>query len=246
MKGVDFCVRRTLNCVLFLWLTSAPFSVDCAADITLTANHSQITSLTTHLKVPSKPKAQGTLFLWPGLQPKADQAHYLPIDNGVLQPVLTWGPSCAPGHQPAPYSSWWISAQYVNTFGHQNGYTGCLGGKIMKAEPGEILTIALTLENEIWKQTVKRESSGESVSFSLDLKNQEQSFAEFVIEPYDGATLAEPLIFTNTSIRFSQANDKNCKLISKGMSDDMTPPRSSNDFSACFIDQIKISMAARP
>src|SRR5262245_56849827 len=54
-----------------------------------TPSDNQITSLTTTIIVPPKHSAIGTLFLWPGFQPGG--ANYLPIDNGVLQPVLSWG-----------------------------------------------------------------------------------------------------------------------------------------------------------
>ena len=56
----------------------------------------QIVALSTVLTVPAKPPASGTLFLWPGLQPLPGGANFNPIGNGVLQPVLTWGGTCAP------------------------------------------------------------------------------------------------------------------------------------------------------
>jgi hypothetical protein len=99
----------------------------------------RITRLTTKLVVPPRPEPVGTLFLWPGLQPHSQGENFLPIDNGVLQPVLTWGPSCAPGEKPRAYSTWWISAQYVNTFGRHRGYTDCQGGPIMRVKPGDTL-----------------------------------------------------------------------------------------------------------
>ncbi len=49
----------------------------------------QITRLQTEMVVPPEPPASGTLFLWPGLQPGG--ANFDPINNGVLQPVLTLG-----------------------------------------------------------------------------------------------------------------------------------------------------------
>ncbi|CAF1250525.1 unnamed protein product [Rotaria sordida] len=95
-------------------------------------NTNQIVYMETAMIVPPKQAHQGTLFLWPGLQPNG--ANFDPINNGVLQPVLTWGTSCAPGTQPAAYSTWWISAQYVNTYGKFPGYTGCKGGQIMTSK----------------------------------------------------------------------------------------------------------------
>jgi hypothetical protein len=69
-----------------------------------------------------------TYFLWPGLQPGKVASNYQPIDNGVLQPVLTFGPTCAPGQTKEqtkdPYFGWTISGQYVNTIGKAPGFTG--------------------------------------------------------------------------------------------------------------------------
>jgi hypothetical protein len=92
-------------------------------------------SLVTTLKVPqypSKPISEGkVLFLWPGLQPSEKGSHFEPIGNGVLQPVLTYGVSCAPTQQPKAFSSWWISAQYVNTLSSHKQYKGCFSGPSM-------------------------------------------------------------------------------------------------------------------
>lgn len=67
------------------------------------AADNEIVSLFTRLVVPPEPAPVGTLYLWPGLQPRRGTDYY-PIDNGVLQPVLTWGPSpCAAGKQPEEY-----------------------------------------------------------------------------------------------------------------------------------------------
>ena len=112
----------------------------------------QVVYMETTLIVPPKQAHQGTIFLWPGLQPGG--ANFYPIDNGVLQSVLTWGPSCAPGNQPPAYSTWWISAQYVNTYGNLTGYTGCLGGPIMAVNPGNQLLIQFKLNGTVWTQIV--------------------------------------------------------------------------------------------
>ena len=89
-------------------------------DVELTAStQTHITSFTTTLTVPAKPTSQsGTLFLWPGLEPLTQS---LSSDVGVLQPVLTWGGTCAPG-APNNYDSWWISGQFVTAAGT------CAGG----------------------------------------------------------------------------------------------------------------------
>ena len=127
----------------------------------LAAAGNEIVSLTTKLVVPTKPPnpvdpagLHGTVFLWPGLQPRPDDPNYWPIGNGVLQPVLTWGPSCAPGDRPKDELSWWISAQYVNTRGNYMGYQGCYGGLIIGVEPKDTLLITMWLFRSIWTQTI--------------------------------------------------------------------------------------------
>lgn len=77
-----------------------------------TSGKVEILSVRTLMKVTSKPSpTQGTLFLWPGLQPLQMDST---IGYGVLQPVLTWGSSCAPGTL-STSDGWWISGQYVGT-----------------------------------------------------------------------------------------------------------------------------------
>ncbi|KAJ3325768.1 hypothetical protein HDV06_003538 [Boothiomyces sp. JEL0866] len=127
--------------------------------------------------------AWDTTFIWPGLQPLGNSPHYYPINNGVLQPVLTYGRSCAPNPSNTPLSlnSWWISAQYVNTFVSP---IICTGGNVMNVNVGDSLKMVMNLRagSTIWDQTVTNLSNGNSVSFSYDLKGQEQGWAEFVME----------------------------------------------------------------
>jgi hypothetical protein len=137
-----------------------------------TAPPNQIVSLHTKLIVPPLPAAAGTLFLWPGLQPTPDGAHYMPIDNGVLQSVLSWGPSCAPGKQPDPYSTWWISSQYVNTVGYYSGYTDCLGGPIMAVDVGDILAIDFSFSNPFGRKLYSTCRTGNISAFISALQTK--------------------------------------------------------------------------
>lgn len=122
----------------------------------------QIVRLQTTMVVPPKPPASGTLFLWPGIDP--DGANFDPINNGVLQPVLTWGPSCAPGTQPLDYSTWWISGQYVNTNGNVSGYTGCDGGPIMSVNVCDTLNMDIALAGTVWTQTITDVQTNQTVT----------------------------------------------------------------------------------
>ena len=127
----------------------------------------RIVGLETTLVVPAQPPGTGTLFLWPGLQPQTGGAGYDPIGNGVLQPVLAWGTSCAPGIEPAMYATWWISAQYFDEEGTDPAHTGCYGGAIMSAPVAEPLRIRMILAGTLWQQTVV--GPGGSVGFDEDL-----------------------------------------------------------------------------
>lgn len=197
--------------------------------------NNQIVRLQTTMVVPPEPPATGTLFLWPGLQP--DGANYDPIDNGVLQPVLTWGSSCAPGKQPRAYSTWWISGQYVNTNGSDPGYTGCEGGPIMSVAVGDTLDLDFSLAGTIWTQTVTDAQTGQSVSYSIDMMNQAQNLAYFVIEEYSSAPVSE-VIFTATTITFASADSSDCKLAMRGQTDYVSVPVPASDGRSCAIQEI--------
>jgi hypothetical protein len=199
------------------------------------SSKNQIVRLQTSIVVPAQPPPSGTLFLWPGLQPNG--ANFLPIDNGVLQPVLTWGPSCSPGKQPRAYSTWWISGQYVNTNGSYPGYTGCEGGPIMSVDVGDKLNIDMALAGTIWTQTVTDTETGQSVAYSIDMMDQAQTLAYFVIEEYSAAPVSD-VIFTDNTITFGSADAADCKLTMRGQTDYVSVPVPSGDGLSCAIAEI--------
>ncbi|MFL5303591.1 MAG: hypothetical protein ACJ8F1_00185 [Polyangia bacterium] len=204
--------------------------------VLISANQkNQITRLQTTLAVPPEPPASGTLFLWPGLQPNG--ANFDPINNGVLQPVLTWGSSCAPGKQPRAYSTWWISGQYVNTFGNDKGYTGCQGGPVMSVAVGDTLNIDMALAGTVWAQTITDVQTGQSVTYSIDMMNQAQNLAYFVIEEYSAAPIS-PVVFTNTTVTFGSPDAADCKLGMRGQNDYVSVPVASADGLSCAIQEI--------
>jgi hypothetical protein len=154
--------------------------------------------LQTTLEVPVKPNGNTTLFLWPGLEPlQGDNLE--PIGTGVLQPVLTWGGSCAPGSpQSSTGKNWWISAQYVNTLGSDPKHKGCYGGDVMKVEVGDQLLIDMSLSGTLWKQSVTEKANQKSVDFDFDLANQPQRWALFEIEAPTSTKPAADVVFTDT------------------------------------------------
>jgi hypothetical protein len=208
-----------------------------------TAAQNQLVGLDTTLVVPTKPPASGTLFLWPGIQPDGPGSMDLPINNGVLQPVLTWGPTCAPNAPSgSPYASWWISAQYVNTNLAMTSpefamYGGCHGGPGMDAAVGDSLKISMTLSGENWTQTVTDAQSGQSVSYAIDMMNQVQDIGEFVIEG-DSQEPVSDVIFMSTTLTFASSQPAACQPQFRGTNDYFSAPQASTDGLHCCIQKI--------
>jgi hypothetical protein len=211
----------------------------------VSSTRTQIVRLQTTLTVPAKPPASGTLFLWPGLEPLQGSAHFSPIGTGVLQPVLTWGNSCAPGAQPRAYSTWWISAQYVNTLGNAAGFMGCFGGPVLAVNVGDALNIDMQLVGTGWNQTVTDVQTGKSVTFTEDLGGQAQNWALFVIEAYSSAPVS-PVTFTDTVITYGAADATDCKLDTRGPTDFVSVPVASADGLTCSVAQIVLRAKGIP
>lgn len=203
----------------------------------ISSTRTQIVRLQTTLMVPPSPPATGTLFLWPGLEPLTGSANFQPIGTGVLQPVLTWGSSCAPGTQPRAYSSWWISAQYVNTLGSAPGYMGCYGGPTMTVAVGDALDIDMQLTGTAWNQTVTDGRTGTAVSFKEDLGGQGQNWVLFSIEGYSASPVSG-VTFLNTVITYAAADSAHCKLDTRGPTDFVSVPQASSDGLQCSIQEI--------
>jgi hypothetical protein len=213
----------------------------------LAAAGNEIVSLNTKLVVPAKPQTGGTLFLWPGLQPRPDDANYWPIGNGVLQSVLTWGPSCAPGDRPKGGPSWWISGQYVNDLGNTMGYQGCQGGTIIGVSSMDTLLINISLVRSIWRQTILNLRNNDSTGFHAGLADQAQGIARFYIEAFDGA-ISPDVTFLETTIGFAHPHLNNCSLDERGPGDVVTKPVIVDNGLSCYIEKIvlKAPSGAQP
>eukprot|EP00834_Sanchytrium_tribonematis_P006700 NODE_518_length_6556_cov_0.505653.p4 type:complete len:268 gc:universal NODE_518_length_6556_cov_0.505653:6457-5654(-) len=165
------------------------------------------------MNVPPLPnKEWETLFIWPGLQPGGSKTYY-PIDNGVLQPVLTYGDSCAPNPSNASFNldkTWWISGQYVNTIGREPGFTGCYGGDRVPVRVGDELRMVMELKKTIWIQTIYINGK-HPIIFKFDLKGQTQAWAIFMIEPANGWHSNPPRFnVTNIELRATKADPSFC------------------------------------
>ncbi|GAA5085979.1 hypothetical protein [Nocardia iowensis] len=202
----------------------------------------EIVRLRTHFTVPPKPPRVGTLFLWPGVEPRPDGRNYEPIGLGVLQPVLTWGPSCAPTRQPPAYSTWWISGQYVNV-GNDPRYEGCHSGTAMSVKVGEVLDIDIALDpaSGRWQQTITGQSG--SVRYSINMRGQAQNRALFAVEPWDNAQYGGPLLFSDTTIDFRNAGRQSCldpHVVYIGAGGRISQP-TALDERRCHIDTVSVN-----
>ena len=207
-----------------------------------TSNNNQVVEFRTVLSVPATPPASGTLFLWPGLQPLRASTNFDALNNGVLQPVLTWGPTCAPGAPGQAYKSWWISGQYVNTnipssSANYSAYHDCHGGPGMNVAVGDDLDLVFALNGTAWIQTVTNRRTSQSVSYTVDLLGQGQNMAEYVIEEYSSKPLSD-VIFTSSVITFASAAKTACQPSQRGVNDYFSAPRASADGLRCCIDKV--------
>jgi hypothetical protein len=201
----------------------------------------EFTSLRTTLHVPKKPPPGGTVFLWPGLQPLPNGMNYNPVGNGVLQPVLTWGPSCAPGARTS--SDWFISPLYVNISARDRSFQGCKGGPVLSVQEGEQVRLDMDLSGANWVQKVTDLKTLKTSDYSIDLKGQQQGRAFFVIELPGSAKPTEDVIFTNSVLTMAKPAPQACEPLTRGMRDAAAKARVSADGRHCCIDRIVLRAA---
>lgn len=205
----------------------------------------QIIGLTTTVTVPPLPAAPSTwlaLAIWPGLQPGGK--NYLPIGNGVLQPVLSFTP---------PYDKWSANVVYANTTtgsfpssidGVAYGPDEVGGKNPITVNPGDVLLERMELNQEtgIWTQTLTNTANNESATLSMDMQGQSQNIAEFAIEsgalPFDA-----PVRFSNTTITLASPDNGDFCSKSKGAGNAYihTPPVLDVTKKICTIDTIIVT-----
>lgn len=200
----------------------------------------EYTRLQAKMTVGEKPPKVGTVFVWPGFQPLRAGANFNPVGNGVLQPVLGWGPACPPGGL-RDYSSWWISAMYVNVTTREPGYNGCYGSKLMRVEPRDVLDIDIALEGRQWIQRVRNERTGERIEYAIDLMGQQQNRALFWIElPNGTAKPVDDSVFEHVVLTTKLPDRRACSAIARGPRDFVASPRSSKDGLVCCVDRMTL------
>lgn len=199
----------------------------------------QIVSFKTTLVVPKAPTTRSTLFIWPGLQSRDGAADPARIGNGVLQPVLTWGGSCAPKRPSDVYAGWWIAGMYVTLSSNVVGPGGCGGGDYVSASVGDWLEIDMFLKDEKWVQTIKDVQMNKLVDYTVDLKGQVQNAAMWLIEQPDGTSIkpVEDTIWLQNVLTFSMPVTS-CQPNQKGSVDSFSAPTLSTDGLHCCWDKI--------
>jgi hypothetical protein len=204
----------------------------------LATGGNQILSFKTTLLVPKVPTAKQTLFVWPGLQCNngKDPAR---IGNGILQPVLTWGPSCNPKMPSTQYMSWWMAAMYVNVSTAAAGPTGCAGGDFMNTAVGDLLQIDMSVTGTAWKQSVLDVQTMKSVDFTIDLKGQVQNWATWAIEVPQGESImpSDNVVYTQSVLTF-ESPVTSCQPSQRGPNDYFSTPIRSVDGKNCCYDKI--------
>ena len=242
-------IRHVVMAVLTVFLFDS-FLAPCLADPTAFVSinrdeQSPIVGLRARMIVPPKPTGSGWLYIWLGLQPQERAERFYPIDNGVLQPVLTFETdtaSCAPGTHPSPSTTWWISAQYVNTVGHYSGYMGCFGGPILSVDPGDVLLLDISLIERTWVQTVIDLTKEKSVTYQINLHGQSQNYANFEIEPYGNFQVAD-ITYEDIEIAFAEPKSLDCSIEPQVGRNTITPRYVISRGQKCYIDQIVLRQA---
>jgi hypothetical protein len=231
------CMGGTLGQDSMTAKTNSSVSEYAAVKYLATAGN-QILSLKTTLLVPKVPTAKQTLFIWPGLQCNngKDPAR---IGNGILQPVLTWGPSCNPKLPSSQYMSWWMAAMYVNVSTAAAGPSGCAGGDFMNTAVGDLLQIDMSVTGTAWKQSVLDLQTMKSVDFTIDLKGQVQNWATWAIEVPQGESImpSDSVVYTQSVLTFASPVTS-CQPSQRGPNDYFSAPIRSSDGKSCCYDKI--------
>ena len=107
----------------------------------------------------------------------------------------------------------------------------------MSVGVGDLLKIDMALAGTIWTQTVTDTETGQTVTYSLDMMNQAQTLAYFVIEEYSSAPTSD-VIFTDNTITYGSADSADCKLTMRGQNDYVSVPVPSSDGRSCAIAEI--------
>lgn len=103
-------------------------------------------------------------------------------------------------------------------------------------EIGDQLLIDMNLQSTIWNQTVTSGMSKKMVDFDIDMDNQPQRWALFIIEMPTSSEPSGDVIFTNTVMTFEQPEA--CKYSGRSGNDYVSAQVASADGTKCCISRI--------
>jgi hypothetical protein len=212
----------------------------------------QIIGFQTTTVVPPLPAASSDssayIDYWPGLDPSPSSANFLPINNGVLQPVLNFF---------TPFSSWIAASIYDNTYGtippiiegyqtahpdQVDGNNNFNGFHNFTVLPGDVIVENLVLDQTTgyWTVTLTDSTSNQSNTLVMNMQGQGQNIAYFALEIWNGMPMNSPAIFTDSTITFASPDTAGICAISLGQANNyvMTPPGLDSTGTKCSIAEV--------
>jgi len=198
-----------------------------------TVDSNQIVAAQGTLVVPAEPPPSGTVYLGMWLGPS--RANVGTVGPGNFEATLIWGPSCAPGAQPANHGSWWISGLYVN----ENNTPHCQGGNTMQVAVGDVISIAMVLNGTVWNETITDTTSGNAVTYSIDLHGQPQNFLYL---PMQGASQVPVswVNWSNVSFTLASPEPDACFAYAQPGSDIVAASIMSSDQMHCMVPNVSL------
>ncbi|MGZ2747505.1 hypothetical protein [Burkholderia stagnalis] len=236
----------------------APPSVTNATGVT-TWNHAtlnvpapnEVTAFTTTFVVPNRPASQqppgAYINVWPALLPDSSSANFLPINKGVLQPVVKFW---------QPYTDWKATATYDNIYGTMPpviaGKRGPNKGEIdsnasFMVAPGDLIRESITLNpaTGYWTVTMVDQTSGSiAATLVMNLEGQQQNIAAFALEVWRKANVGVSMTFLDSTITFAKPDTTGaiCNRAAGAANNyTMTPPRLDRTRTKCGIAAVVLT-----
>ncbi len=187
---------------------------------------------------------------WIGLDPA--RANFGAINNGVLQPVLTFY---------APYQNWSALSVYDNDQnpsgtsqipiieGQQSTYPDQIDGinsfnsaTYFAPNVGDSIAMAITFDStsQDWTVVTNDTTLRESNTLIVNLSGQQQNYVYFALEIDNGMPVTYSPVFTKTVITFAQPDISGICSDATGQRNNytMTPPQLDSTKKVCTIAQI--------
>jgi hypothetical protein len=197
---------------------------------------------------PSSSNSSAYIDYWPGLDPSPSSVNFLPINNGVLQPVLIFF---------TPFQSWVASSIYDNIYGdippiiegyqtptpsEVDGYDNGSTSTEINPQPGDVIVENMVLDQTTgyWTTSLTDTTSNQSNTLIMNMQGQGQNIAYFALEIWYGMPMSNPVIFTNSTLTFASPDTAGLCAASLGKSNNyvMTPPTLDSTGTKCSITEV--------